>query len=142
MRPMHTGHTPHTPHAQRPFTTAIYIFAFMQLNKIKSTHVLCNRINYVHKQLKTNQRKMDMKAIYVKYLAATNTKPTRMKACTNDGNSITVNVPFDLDSDKDRGSAVAYMLCDKMGWTGDLIGNGEVFVFTEEGVSKRIEQKA
>jgi len=77
-----------------------------------------------------------MKAIYIKWLPATNTKGTRVKADTKDGNSITLPRNYHLDF-KEQGEKAAYALCDKMGWNGDLIGNGDVFVFAKEGGSKR-----
>lgn len=75
-----------------------------------------------------------MKAIYIKYLPATNTKPMRLKAHDNDGNSITLSRPSDIDDNREQGAFVAQKLCEKMGWSKDLIGNGDVFLFADETV--------
>jgi len=78
-----------------------------------------------------------MKAILTKYLPATDTKPSRVKAYDGDGNSITL--PYDDNSGKQDHvspfARAAVALCRKMGWTygGKLISGGTktgaVFVF-------------
>ena len=72
-------------------------------------------------------------AIFVKYIPATNTKPSRLKATAN-GNSITIPYSYDK-SGCDLFATAAEALCKKMDWPGNLIGgeldNGYVFVFTE-----------
>ena len=78
-----------------------------------------------------------MKAIYIKWLPATDTKPTRIKATTQDHNSIVISRDCELGTDKEQGEQAAFALMDKMKWTGDIIGNGDVFVFAKEGISKR-----
>lgn len=83
-----------------------------------------------------------MKAIYIKYLPATGYKSLRIKADTRDGNSITMARSTEDINDKQDAERVAYALMDKMGWKGELIGNGDVFVFASEGVSKRVEVSA
>jgi len=72
-----------------------------------------------------------MKAIYIKYLSATDTKGTRYKATDNDGNSITLPYDYELNS-REMGAKAALALCDKMEWPTDLIGNGDVFLFANE----------
>ena len=73
-----------------------------------------------------------MKAITTKYLGATNTRGSRIKAFDMDGNSITIPYPHDL-SGEDVHRAAAQALCAKMNWSGMLIGGatsgGYVFVF-------------
>jgi hypothetical protein len=87
-----------------------------------------------------------MKAIITKYIPATNTKPSRVKAWTEGGNSVTIG----YNSDNDNPFRVAAeKLCAKMQWPGRLIeggtGNGSVFVFAEpehaEDVSIRFESQ-
>ena len=73
-----------------------------------------------------------MKAIRTKYLGATNTRGSRIKADDYDGNSITIGYDYSLDGEElFKKSAVA--LCSKMGWSEQLIGGGTdtgyVFVF-------------
>jgi len=74
-----------------------------------------------------------MKAIITKYLPATNTKPARIKASTEGGNSITISYPSDDMSQEAAYRKAAEALCAKMNWTGQLYGggteNGYVFVF-------------
>lgn len=79
-----------------------------------------------------------MKAIYIKWIPATDTKPTRIKASDGDHNSIIIPRNSDLDR-KQQGEAAAFALMDKMDWNSDIIGNGDVFVFAIEGISVRSE---
>ena len=75
-----------------------------------------------------------MKAITVKYIPATDTKPTRLKAFDADGNQITVSRHKwpDLDGEE-LSKKAAIELCIKMKWDGDLVGgwikSGHVFCF-------------
>ena len=73
-----------------------------------------------------------MKAIETKYLGATDTKPSRIKAFANGGNQITISYDHELNQGQAHRKA-AQALADKMGWKGRLIGggtaNGYVFVF-------------
>ena len=75
-----------------------------------------------------------MKAIITKYLGPTDTKGSRIKADDGDGNTITISYPHEL-SGEDVHRKAAEALCDKMGWTGELIGgaikNGYAFVFSD-----------
>lgn len=77
------------------------------------------------------ERTKNMKAIYIKWIPATNTKPTRIKAYDKDRNSIIVSRDYELDGIQ-QGTIPALNLCSKMGWSQDLIGNGDVFVFANE----------
>lgn len=74
-----------------------------------------------------------MQAITVKYLAVTDTKPTRYKA-TCEGGSVTTSDPG-FDRYEDNYCYACALLMSKMGWTGKMIGggskNGMVFVSDE-----------
>ena len=80
------------------------------------------------------------KAILTKVIPCTNTKPTRVKAYTEGGNSIIVSWS-ECDEHGDgttNGKAhlyAAYKLCKKMNWPGTLLGGGTpegyVFVFAD-----------
>jgi len=76
-----------------------------------------------------------MKAIQTKYLGATNTRGSRIKASDCDGNSITISYPYELSGEAVF-KAAAVKLCEKMGWSDDLLGggvkNGYVFVFKHQ----------
>ncbi len=80
-----------------------------------------------------------MKAIETKYLPATNFKGTRIKAYTEGGNSITVG-RYHERLGQLEGEAlekeVAVMLCEKMGWSTELLGGatkaGHAFVFERQ----------
>ena len=73
------------------------------------------------------------KAILTKYLPATNTKPSRVKAYDCDGNSITVPYTYDDLYGNQAYINAANALKNKMGWKGELIGghtkDGMAFVF-------------
>jgi len=75
-----------------------------------------------------------MQAITTKYLPATNTKPSRYKATSASGLSVTLSTDHSLDSDGNH-EAAAQALCAKMGWHGRLIHGGtkeaEIFVFDD-----------
>ena len=60
-----------------------------------------------------------MKAITTRWIPATNTKPTRIKARDGDGNSVTIGVP-NTDSDEGAHAVAAVKLCEKMNWEGEL----------------------
>lgn len=65
-----------------------------------------------------------MIAIMTKYIGATNTKPSRIKAYTsNKGQSITMPFEYDVDG-MELYKRAAIALRDKMGWKGELIGGG------------------
>lgn len=73
-----------------------------------------------------------MKAIFTKYHGPTNFKGSRISASDSDGNRVVISYPYEL-SGEDVHRKAAQALCDKMNWTGNLIGgavrNGYVFVF-------------
>lgn len=76
-----------------------------------------------------------MKAIQTKYLGATNQRGSRIKACTEGGNTITIPYPHELSGDAVHRLA-AQALCDKLGWnrqfvTGGLPNGDYCHVFTE-----------
>src|SRR5208282_2036790 len=79
-----------------------------------------------------------MKAIKTKYKGPTNTRGSRIIASDEDGNRVTISYPYQLSGEAVH-LAAAKALCDKMGWTGDLIGgslkNGYVFVFSNEPIA-------
>jgi hypothetical protein len=62
-----------------------------------------------------------MKAILTKYKGPTNTKGSRIIASDEDGNRISISYPYELSGEAVHHKA-AKALCDKMGWTGHLIG--------------------
>jgi len=75
-----------------------------------------------------------MKAIVTKYHGPTNFKGSRISASDEDGNRITISYPYELSGYEAVHRKAAEALCDKMGWTGELVGGslkrGYVFVFT------------
>lgn len=81
-----------------------------------------------------------MKAILTKCLPATDTKPTRIKAYTEGGNSITVSWSECEGYGNERTQAEAHgyaarKLAEKMHWRGTLLGGGTVegycFIFAD-----------
>ena len=79
-----------------------------------------------------------MKTITTKYLSATNTKGSRIKAIS-EVNSITIPYDYSL-SNGDVYWKAAEALCHKLGWTGSMVegglDNGYVYVFSND--TKRI----
>lgn len=73
-----------------------------------------------------------MKAIVTKYHGPTNCKGSRITASDEDGNRCTISYPYELSGEEVHRKA-AQALCDKMKWSGTLVGgslkNGYVFVF-------------
>ena len=80
-----------------------------------------------------------MKAITTKYLSPTDHKGARIVADDSDGNRVTISYPYEL-SGEDVHRKAADALCEKMGWSGQLIAGwtkrGYVFVFAGEVKSK------
>ena len=74
-----------------------------------------------------------MIAIQTKYIPATNTLGSRIKAFTSNGQSLTLPFDYSADSEYKRYKSVALALCSKMNWNPDIIGggtkNGYTFVF-------------
>jgi hypothetical protein len=73
-----------------------------------------------------------MKAIFTKYHGPGNVRGSRISASDEDGNRVVIPYRHDLNSEEAH-LAAAQALCDKMHWTGTLIGGshkkGYVFVF-------------
>ena len=73
-----------------------------------------------------------MKAIQTKYLPATNTKPSRVKAFAEGVKPLTISA-----GDDNAHAAAAIALAKRMGWTGTLVSgglpdqSGEVFCFLQ-----------
>lgn len=85
-----------------------------------------------------------MKAILTKVLPCTNTKPTRIKAYTEGGNSITISweeAEYPEKSHAQTHLYVAQQLCKKLKWEGKLIGGGTpegyAFVFQESWIREK-----
>ena len=74
------------------------------------------------------------KAIQTKYLPATDTKGSRIKAFDCDKNSVTIGYDSALNSENAHKKA-ALALMKKMGWSGEIKGGwlkkGMVFVFVD-----------
>lgn len=74
-----------------------------------------------------------MQAITTKYLGATDTRGSRIKATSESGESITIPYPYDAKQGVEAHSLAAIALCRKLGWRGELIGgaikDAYVFVF-------------
>ena len=73
-----------------------------------------------------------MVAIETKYIGCTNTRGSRIKAVSGNGNSITIGYPHEFSNAECHFQA-AKALCEKMDWAGELIAGGTrsgyVFVF-------------
>ena len=71
-----------------------------------------------------------MKAIYVKYLGPTNTKPSRWKAYDGDGNSVTISHSYESAGENGNGICAVVALLRKMEWRGVWVvgGGGTVAV--------------
>lgn len=92
-----------------------------------------------------------MKAIRVKYLSRTETKPARLRAFDSDRNSVTI--PWDKphpcsdrwESAQKRFRDAAIALCHKMDWAGTLVEGedtyGHVFTFAAPETMFRIPPK-
>jgi hypothetical protein len=92
-----------------------------------------------------------MQAIMTKYMGATNSRGSRIKAWTESGHSVTVPYPHEKHQGAEAHSVAAIALVQKLGWYGDLIAGGTdvgyVFVFAhsdrfETGVTKEQEREA
>ena len=68
-----------------------------------------------------------MVAIMTKYLGPTNTRGSRIKAYTANGQSVTVSWDHALDADENHENA-ARVLIEKMKWPNEIIGGA-----TKEG---------
>ena len=90
-----------------------------------------------------------MKAILTKCLPATNHKPTRIKAYTEGGNSLTLSCSGCEENQRTQGEAHLYaaeQLALKMGWPGLLIGGGTpdgyCFVFADSYIRSHEKGRA
>lgn len=77
-----------------------------------------------------------MKAIITKYKGPTNTRGSRIYAHDGDGNRVSIPYPYELSGEEVH-KAAAVALCNKMGWSTDLLGgglkDGYCFVFKNQG---------
>jgi hypothetical protein len=64
-----------------------------------------------------------MKAIVTKYLSATNSRGSRIKASAEGVKSVTLGYSYDL-SGEEAHKAAALELCKKYGWPMNLVGGG------------------
>lgn len=62
-----------------------------------------------------------MIAIQTKYIPATNTRGSRIKAFTSSGQSLTLGFSYELE-DYENYKRVALELCKKMGWSEKIEG--------------------
>lgn len=73
-----------------------------------------------------------MKAIETRYVPATDTRGSKIRAEDCDGHTVTISYPYHLSGEKVHRLA-ARALCRKLGWTGRLAGgatrHGYAFVF-------------
>ena len=75
-----------------------------------------------------------MQAIQVKYLSATDTKPSRLKAFCKGGS---ITIPFNHDNEDQGYIDAARQLAEKLGWLGFYYGgtlpnNDKVFVMHDD----------
>lgn len=89
-----------------------------------------------------------MIAIHTKYLPATNTKGSRIKAYTSDGRSVTVSVDHSLSDVLRHFAAVEKFVHEKMNYAPPILGmtygdsadgKGYVFCFGESKVFDKVE---
>lgn len=86
-----------------------------------------------------------MQSITTKYLPATDTKGSRIKAtASGGGGSVTVGYRSELSNDENRIEAVR-KLCNKLGWRGKLaydtvgVGQGVVFIFVTDSNTVEVQ---
>ena len=77
-----------------------------------------------------------MQTINTKYLPATHTKGSRIKA-THSGKSVSVTLSYDCELDADENhTKAATVLRDRLGWTGQYFGGsnwaGDGYVFVSQ----------
>ena len=64
-----------------------------------------------------------MKAIITKYMPATNTRGSRIKAMAEGVASLSIPYPHELNSEEGHLHA-AKLLCERMDWKGNLVSGG------------------
>ena len=76
-----------------------------------------------------------MKAIETRFIPATSIKPSRISATDNDGNRVIISYPSNVGDQEATHRVAALALCDKMNWSGRLVGgslkHGYAFVFVD-----------
>ena len=74
-----------------------------------------------------------MKAIVTKYHGPTNTRGARVSASDEDGNRVSISYPYELSGEAVH-RAACDVLCQKMSWSGELVGGslktGYAFVWS------------
>lgn len=84
-----------------------------------------------------------MQAITTKFMGATDTRGSRIKATTESGLSITVDYPHEKREGAEAHSVAAIALCKRMGWGGELIAgalkDGYVFVMADSPAWDRFD---
>ena len=77
-----------------------------------------------------------MKAIETRYLGPTGRRGSRIVATAEGGNRVTISYDDEWNSEGNHGNA-ALALCQKLRWSGHLVGGGTgrgmVWVFTDKG---------
>jgi len=96
------------------------------------------------KNLKTWRRKMQI--IKTKYLPATNTRGSRIKATNSGGVSATIPYPYELSGIKCHAKAV-HEVNKKLNWSGQMVGaeikdSQYVFIFVNDEKSELTTLKA
>lgn len=75
----------------------------------------------------------NLRAIITKYHGPTNFEGSRYSASDCDGNRVTIECDYSLNSDENHARA-ARTLCEQMGWKGHMIGgwtkDGMTWVFS------------
>ena len=64
-----------------------------------------------------------MKAIQTRYLPCTDRLGSRIKAFAEGGHSVTIPYPHELSGEAVH-HAAAVLLCEKLGWSANLLGGG------------------
>ena len=76
-----------------------------------------------------------MKAIMTAYHGPTDTRGSRITARDEDGNRASVSYPYSANRGEAAHRVAAVALCQKMGWTGNMVAGaykgGFAFVFVE-----------
>ena len=78
-----------------------------------------------------------MQAIQTRYMGPTDTRGSRIKATSADGDSLTIGYPHEAREGADAHSRAALALARKLEWTGNLaagaLRDGYAFVFCADG---------